>query len=148
MEIIRYDRFLNERMKVMPITNDEFDKVGFDIDIVGIGDDLEDGDVVVVGYEDIQTKYYRSIKIGVYNSSEDRIIYGDVSIRYRLLKQTFTWDYNNRVRHHILLIYRPRDGKATIDFEQTNDEKLNRLDDNRLFKPVYRNDIMAKNFGL
>lgn len=46
MEIIRYDRFLNERMKVMPITNDEFDKVSLDSDMSDIATNWKKDDIV------------------------------------------------------------------------------------------------------
>jgi len=52
MEIIDFEKFLSERMKVVPITNDEFDKVNdrFDIPkqmLAYSKDNIENGDVLV-----------------------------------------------------------------------------------------------------
>lgn len=157
MKILKTNDFVSERLKVKPITNAELDNARKEMpNIVKPGDDLCDGDVVLVACECLTGTESADINCGTFYDKSDvisypkgRIRYWNRSLSWKDIKDEYQWTYDDAYTHYILKVYRPYPGKEW-QLNPVNDRKISMetLENSHDYYCVYENKELLKKFGL
>jgi hypothetical protein len=155
MKILKTKQFISERMKIMPITNDEFDKVSSDFNIVKPGDKLNDYDMILVACKQLNSGETK-IEYGCYRTSAGTgyIMYSNsTGLPYDKIRDKFEYTFENKCTHYIVKIFRPDDGidnKIMIFDENDDDFRIldKKLETDPNYKCVYINKKLCEEFNI
>lgn len=155
MKILKTHDFVSERIKIKPVTNDEWNKTKEAIRImtktvVKPGQDLCDGDVVLVGYmyrSSTNEVRYDDWELGIYNAQTNDVEYVDSYKSWSELKDTFSYDKHGLMYvHYVLKIWRPINDSWIRYPEDLGN--IRDMDMNKNYIVVYENTDLIKKFNI
>lgn len=130
------------------INKDIIKKMKHNASLVGPGDDLQDGDVVLFGYQYSYDKSYAYTNLGIYNAKTGDIEYDDGTHGpWKNLKDDFQYFVRGMVYiKHVLKIWRPIND-SWIRYPE-NLEDIKAIERNKNYVRIYENKELMKRFGL
>ena len=163
MNILDIDKFISERVKVKPVTNVEWDNISQDVtkymkhhvNVLKPGDDLQEWDIVVMGYFNTETQEYENYEIGIYKQWTNPYRKTVSVINYpkaifsswHEMKDTFAYQYyGNKYIHMVISVYRPK-GKNIIKNVNTI-KNYNDVDKNSDYDCIYKNEELVERFDV
>ena len=118
--------------------------------IVNPGDMLKNNDLVLVVCENSADINDIDAKYGVFHENSERgalIEYWNCTLSYNGIQDTFYWKYNGYI-HHIVKIYRPKDGQEHIKPTFADKTLIGKPEKDHNYELVYENKALLEKFGL